>query len=97
MSTPTPPLLEQFLTDVTTHKKALWDMKVALWRTRKFERTSWRTLYTNAGISESTARNYYAEVEAAMSAPAVPPDFQVVDLNALPDRLREQVRAHLED
>lgn len=97
MSTPTPPLLEQFLTDVTTHKKALWDMKVALWRTRKFERTSWRTLYTNASISESTARNYYAEVEAAMSTPEATPDFQVVDLNALPEVLREQVRAHLEN
>lgn len=87
MSTPTSPLLEQFLTDVTAHKKALWDMKVALWR----------TLYTNAGISESTARNYYAEVEAAASAPAVAPDFQVVDLNALPEGLREQVRTHLEN
>lgn len=97
MSTPTPPLLEQFLTDVTTHKKALWNMKVALWHTRKFERTSWRTLYTNAGISESTARNYYDEVEAAMSTPEAAPDFQVVDLNALPDGLREQVLAHLDN
>lgn len=95
MNTPTPPLLDQFLTSVTAHKTALWEMKVTLWRTRKYERTSWRTLYTNAGISESTARNYYDEVEAAMSAPETAPDFQVVDLNALPADIREQVRAYL--
>lgn len=96
MSTPTPPRLEQFLTNVTTHKKALWDMKVALWLTRKYERTSWRTLYTNAGISESTARNYYAEVEASMAGAENSPDYQVIDLNSLPPELREQVRPHLE-
>lgn len=32
-----------------------------------------------------------------MSAPEVAPDFQVVDLNALPEGLREQVLAHLEN
>lgn len=88
-------MLEQFLTSAARHKQALWEMKVALWHARKYERTSWRTLYSNAGVSEATARNYYQEVENAMHAPELTPDFQVVDLNTLPPELREQVLAQL--
>lgn len=38
-----------------------------------------------------------APSKSRMSTPAVAPDFQVVDLKALPDGLCEQVRAHLEN
>lgn len=94
MSIPTP-LLTQFQQDVAAYKEALWGMKVAAWRARKFERVSWRTIFTTMGVSQKTAMLWYEEVEEVMGGSSVQPDYRVVDLNTLPEGLRKEVLGHL--